>query len=179
MMTLSTPDLPSMRLRQASTPDDSELLRVWKNAHRQHFFFKDEITPAMQEKWFAKHQTRKWDVMLLVEEAPEGAAFRPTGCMGFRLMENGTIDLYNILRGQRLPASTITMGQAFTLMLGWLAETYRLPIRCEVLAKNPVRGWYEALGLEVLEERAAPEPHVLYQLNAARLPVQTVNLALA
>ena len=170
MITLSSTALPGLRLRQ-TTEADQENLRNWKNSLRQFFFFKDEITPEMQAKWFAKHQGRKWDVMFVAEESVDnGQSFTPTGCMGYRLMENGTIDLYNILRGTRVQGAPHSMGDAYNLMTSWLHQTYRLPITCEVLENNPARQWYEKNGMQVTATGEKPEPHVIYTLNPAKLP---------
>jgi hypothetical protein len=177
-MMILTSSTPTLRLKQAEEVDN-ENLRQWKNLHRQSFFFKDEITPEMQTKWFAKHQSHKWDFMFLAQESTDGGkTFTSTGCMGYRLAENNTIDLYNIMRGTRLEGSNHTMGEAFTLLLCWLHNTYKLPLTCEVLANNPAHVWYEKLGFEVIEERSNPEPHVIYRLNPARLPIMAVALQL-
>lgn len=168
MVILSTPALPGLRLREA-VASDQENLRVWKNAHRTSFFFKDEITPEMQAAWFAKHEQRTDDVMLVVEERAEGGEFLPTGCMGYRLLE-GKIDLYNILRGTRIEGAVHTMGDAFNLMNMWLTEAYRLPLTCSVIAANPARDWYEKLGMRVIGEGESPEPHVVYELDVSHLP---------
>jgi hypothetical protein len=98
--------------------------------------------------------------------------------MGYRLTEANTIDLYNIMRGMRLEDSNHTMGEAFTLLLCWLHQTYKLPLTCEVLANNPARQWYEKLGFAVIEQRTKPEPHVIYRLNPTRLPAMAVTLQL-
>lgn len=179
MLTLTSPQLPSIRLRQA-TQSDQEELRVWKNALREFFFFKDEITPEMQASWFAKHQSRKWDVMFISEEsADNGLTFHPTGCMGFRLTKNDTLDLYNVLRGTRIAGAPHTMGDAFNLMNIWLHHTYRLPITCEVLESNPARSWYEKNGLEVTGAGKKPEPHVIFTLNPSKLPSLQVKVHLS
>ncbi len=179
MLTLTSPELPSLRLRQA-TQADQENLRTWKNALREFFFFKDEITPEMQANWFAKHQTRTWDMMLVVEESADGGeTFYPTGCMGYRLQEDGKIDLYNILRGTRLAGTPHTMGDAFNLMNIFLHQTYRLPLGCEVLENNPARKWYEKLGMEATGHGEKPDPHVLYTLNPSKLPTFQVKVHLA
>lgn len=179
MLTLTSPNLPGLRLRQA-TQADQDNLRQWKNSLRQFFYFKDEITPEMQANWFAKHQNRKWDVMLVVEESADGGhTFTPTGCMGYRLTENGVLDLYNILRGQRLEGSPHSMGEAFNLMNVFLHQTYRLPLTCEVLAANPARVWYEKNGMEVTSRGDTPEPHVIYTLNPAKLPAYTTKVHLS
>lgn len=172
-MIILTGDKQGLRLKQAEAAD-MEDLRVWKNANREWFFYKKEITPEQQTGWFAKHQARKYDVMFMVQEA-DGEAWVNTGCMGFRVTEGGLIDLYNIMRGRKVEGSGHTMGEAFCLMNAYLAKTYALPVTCEVLEANPARAFYERNHMAVTEQRAEPEPHVIYTLDNAK--VDGINIS--
>jgi hypothetical protein len=160
---------PNFRLKQAELADNDDL-RTWKNANRQHFFFKGEITPEMQAAWFTKLQTTPDDVMLMVQES-DGQGFVNVGCMGFRkLADEQVIDVYNILRGRRLANSRHSMAEAFTLMNTWLLGHYNLPVTCKVLAANPARAWYEQNGFDLAGQGDHNgEPYVVYKLNPAKL----------
>ena len=83
MLILTSPSFP-FRLIEAPE-SESENLRIWKNTHRNSFFFKDEITPEMQAKWFAKYKADKHSLMLIVQE-PAGDGWRSIGCMGYRIL---------------------------------------------------------------------------------------------
>lgn len=166
---------PEYRLKQAEAID-CEDLRVWKNANRQYFFFKDEISHEMQAKWFANLQASKTDMMLMVQEY-DGEKFVNVGCMGYRLEDDGdekSIDVYNIMRGRTLEGSTHSMAEAFNMMNAFLHTTAKLPVGCLVLADNPARGWYEQNGFELQGEA---DGHVVYKLNPAKLKPVKVEVA--
>jgi hypothetical protein len=165
-MIIITGSKPTLRLKQAEAAD-MEDLRVWKNANREWFFYKKEITPEQQAGWFAKHQARKYDVMFMAQER-DGEEWVNIGCMGFRLTDT-VVDLYNIMRGRKVEGSQHSMGEAFSLMNAYLAKTYALPITCEVLTANPARNFYERNHMTMVEERSEPEPHVIYKLDNAKV----------
>ena len=74
--------------------DDVELLRVWKNANRHAFFHRAEISPEDQQRWFAAFSQRDDAAMFVLDF--DGA---PRGCVGFRFVGPGTVDLFNLILG--------------------------------------------------------------------------------
>jgi hypothetical protein len=177
MLTITSPSFP-FRLVEAQE-SDSENLRVWKNAHRHSFFFKDEIMPEMQAKWFAKYKADKHSMMLIVQEPAGKDEWRSVGCMGYRLLTEDAdapyLDLFNILRGEESKVSGYRMKDAFEAMCTYLAQTYNLPQTCKVLTENPARSWYESIGLEKVQDHA---DHVDYRLNISRLNRPTIKVSL-
>lgn len=159
----------NFRLKLAEE-QDCEDLRTWKNANKQFFFHKQDITPEQQAAWFAKHQKDKFNYMFMVQEKTEDTDFKNIGCMGFRFWDESVLDVYNIMRGpgeeHRIPNSPYSMALAFNAMNNFIVNTYKLPVQCQVLTTNPTRNWYEKLAFEFVEER---EDHVLYHLNSAKL----------
>jgi RimJ/RimL family protein N-acetyltransferase len=129
------------------TVEDCELLRLWKNAYRDRFFFKDEITPAMQDQWFRSYLLRNDDHMLVVLDED-----RRIGCLGFRRLED-RIDFYNIIRGIPSPAGRGAMTAALDLACSHARARYPgLPVMVSVLKTNPALGWYLRRGFALTEE---------------------------
>lgn len=177
MLIITSPSFP-FRLVEAQDAD-SENLRVWKNKHRNSFFFKDEITPEMQAKWFAKYKADKHSMMLVVQEPAGESEWRSIGCMGYRVLTEDAnapyLDLFNILRGEESIVSGYRMKDAFEAMCTYLLQTYTLPQTCKVLTENPARNWYESIGLEKTKDHA---DHVDYLLNPAKLSQPTIKVSL-
>lgn len=124
---------------------DLEDLRLWKNANRGAFFFKDEITAQAQMGWFNGYLARPDDYMFLVESDASRA-----GCMGFR-MEGGAADCYNIIgvvQGRGL------MSRAMRTMCSYILKEHTPRIGCRVLKDNPAVGWYRKCGYVVAAEAA-------------------------
>lgn len=152
--TIVSEDRPPVSLR-AIGQDDIEDLRLWKNANRQAFFFKGEITPEMQKDWFKGYLSRPDDCMFMVES--EGLR---AGCMGFRLI-SGAADAYNIIGAPAGQGKGI-LGRAMRLMCGYILKEHSKKIGCRVLKGNPALGWYKKLGYRVTSER---EDHVQLELD--------------
>lgn len=129
------------------TQDDLELLRNWKNAHRNRFFYKDLISKDEQKKWFEKYQQREDDYMFILEEVNGNCV----GCLGYRIV-NGKIDLYNIIRG-RDSQEDATMRDAMLLLVEYLKNIEKKEITCLVLKDNPAFGWYKKCGFMLKEEQ--------------------------
>ena len=127
---------PEVRLR-AIAPDDLEDLRVWKNAYREAFFFKDEIPPPMQERWFQSYLARPQDHMFLVESGGLRA-----GCMGFRI-QGDAADCYNII-GTPAAAGRGIMSAAMRVMCSHILAEHTRDIGLRVLKNNPAATWYQA-----------------------------------
>src|SRR5580704_4647409 len=108
------PKYPRVRLRLANA-EDSEMLRVWKNGHKASFFHQVDITAEQQAKWFEGYLDRADDHQYLVEEEVEFQTWAPIGVVACRLLE-GTVDLYNIMRGREGTLGLGKIGEALTLM---------------------------------------------------------------
>ncbi len=135
----------SIRLRSIGEAD-LEDLRSWKNANRQAFFFKEEITPAGQKAWFQGYLGRPHDYMFIVE-----AESLRAGCMGFRLKAE-TADCYNII-GAPEGRSKGLMTWAMKTMCSYILEEHALRIGCRVLKTNPAVGWYQKCGYVITAEQ--------------------------
>lgn len=130
---------PRVRLRPAG-PGDLEQLRLWKNANSKWFFFKGEITPAMQNEWYAAYVKRPDDIMFVVEYAGE-----KVGVMGYRMLENGRADVYNIIAAPGAAGKGL-MKAAMLLMCSYIARARTKNIGCLVLKGNPAQEYYKSCG---------------------------------
>lgn len=136
---------PPLVLRPAASPDDVELLRVWKNAARTAFFDQSEITLAQQAEWFAGLARRDDDFMFMVDVSGQ-----PVGCMGYRKL-NEAIDVYNVICGRREYRRRAIMSRALQALLVMAEDAYHLPITAKVLRSNPAAAFYTANGFVVAE----------------------------
>jgi ribosomal protein S18 acetylase RimI-like enzyme len=147
--TVPMPGEPAVRLRLAA-PDDRERMRVWKNANRQSFFHKDEITPAQQAAWFAEYERRDDDHNYIVEET-DGGSWAAVGVLACRLRD-GDVDVYNVMRGARTGGGRANMGAALQLLCATVRAHYGERISCKVLSDNPATEWYLRNGFTVAAE---------------------------
>ena len=156
-------DVPNARLRLVDWPD-AEHMRQWKNTHKQSFFHKLDITPEQQSAWFAAYMKRPDDHNYAVEERV-GERWEPVGLLAARMLD-GTVDVYNVMRGQRTQANLVHMGQMLWRFCGDVARHYDQPITCKVLINNPAISWYLENGFSQL---AQAEDHVVlcYQSKGA------------
>ena len=83
---INSDKIDKVRLRSISE-DHVDLLRKWKNANKNSFFFKEEISDEQQRKWYRSFFERENDYMFLVEEKI-GTEYRVVGCMGFRVVSD-------------------------------------------------------------------------------------------
>jgi len=126
---------------------DIELLREWKNANRESFFFRKIITPEMQEEWFKSYQQRENDFMLVIVNNSERV-----GCIGFRRLKD-RIDLYNLIVGKTEDAGKGNMSGALDLVCAEAKKRYPgLPIMVSVLRTNPALKWYAKRGFTTVAE---------------------------
>lgn len=152
-LTLCSPAEPAVRLR-AVGPEDQEELRTWKNSNKAGFFFKGDITPEMQQSWFAGYRSRPDDWMFVVE-----AQGRKAGCMGFRRRkDDGSVDTYNMIAAPGFEGKGL-MKAAMRVMCSYAAEHVGKDIGCLVVTGNPAVKYYEACGYRVVGE--AEGHHVL------------------
>ncbi len=138
--------MEGVTIRTASKPD-LEALRLWKNTHRDRFFFKEFITEEMQRKWFESYLDREHDYMLVV--TAEG---QKIGCLGFRLKDR-CVDFYNVILGDSRFSGKGYMTLAFELARVEAGKRYPgLPIVVAVLKDNPALGWYFRRGFAVTKQ---------------------------
>ncbi len=118
---------------------DCDPLRAWKNANRHAFFYQNLISPDEQMTWFRAYRERPNDHMFIVSVSPD------MGCMGFRL-EEGKVDVYNVIRGVSDAGRRGEMRDALHLMCSYALTRYACEVGCKVLADNPAVAWYERCG---------------------------------
>ena len=157
---------PDMRLRMIDISDIGEL-REWKNANKNSFFLRDDITPEQQGTWYANFRERENDFMFVVEQRV-GDEWQKVGCMGFRLLpDEGCVDGYNIIRSRRFNGASFSMSDAFIAMLAYAdAEYPDQPIRVKVLSGNPAVEWYERNGFATIDEK---DGYKLMEVDKQRL----------
>lgn len=145
----------NVQLRDA-TNADQENLRIWKNKHRTSFFYQEIIQPEQQLKWFEGYQSRPDDYMFMVDELLQEngkTTYNPIGCMAFRIEDDDTIDLYNIIRGNK-SMGKVSMKDAMHMMLTYIHQQFPdKKIKCDVLKDNPAVKWYQKCGFAIWEEK--------------------------
>lgn len=168
LLTVSSPAEPRVRLRAAG-PGDLDDLRAWKNANKAGFFFKGEITADMQAKWFAEYRGRPRDFMFIVEEGGKAA-----GCMGFRVLEDGSADTYNMIAAPHAKGKGV-MKAAMILMCSYIAETYTKDIGCLVVKGNDALKYYEHCGYRVVGTADGHDILKVEWNSMKRIPVQATE----
>jgi ribosomal protein S18 acetylase RimI-like enzyme len=134
---------------------DIETLRVWKNAHRAAFFTQTEITSGQQAAWFRDFSQKTDQQMFLLVRGEERV-----GCVGYRCLAPGVVDLFNLILGKDELAGTGLMTAFCRCLEGELARRGVQRIRLTVLSGNgPAIAFYHKLGFAVLETR--PEALVM------------------
>lgn len=129
--------------------NDNEKLMLWKNANKRSFFFHGIIEEEQQKKWFQTYIKRENDVMFMVEEV----LYESIGCMGYRIMDDGICDIYNIIRGCSSLSNT-RMSEALNLMLSYIFTVEEIQtVKCDVIKDNPALLWYEKCGFLKKEEK--------------------------
>lgn len=142
---LMVPSVPGLELRSA-TSGDLELLRHWKNAQREFFFYQREISEIEQIQWFNDFTLRNNDIMLM--NVLNKKAF---GCMGIR-WKSDHWDVYNVILGLPEYGKRGLMGRAFTRLLDFAITLKVAPITLEVLKHNPAITWYQRQGFCITSE---------------------------
>jgi len=132
---LESPEL-GIALRTA-IESDGEDLRRWKNANRQFFFYQKVISAEQQRQWFESYLARADDGMFVVEWDR-----RAMGCMGFRVLNDRRIDIYNVILGDPGLGGKGLMSQAMRLMCSYLVSEFSTEIIAKVLNSNPAQAWY-------------------------------------
>ncbi|MDD5676909.1 MAG: GNAT family N-acetyltransferase [Kiritimatiellae bacterium] len=121
--------------------DDIELLRGWKNEHRQFFFYKKIITLEQQQAWYQRWSQEMHDHMFIIE-----VENRKVGCIGIRLFQD-TADVYNVILGDKQFGGKGIMSQALCATVAFSQLLYPvIPVCVRVLQTNPAIAWYERNG---------------------------------
>ena len=77
----------------------------------------------------------------------------PYWMYGIRIIDENTIDLYNIIRGDS-GTGNVLMRDAMHVMLAYIKERFTdKEIKCDVLKDNPAVLWYQKCGFAILEEK--------------------------
>ena len=139
---------------------DMKLLRQWKNANRERFFHRHEISAVQQGEWYVAFRDRPDDYMFIVES--NGIRF---GCMGYRI-DGEYIDFYNVIRG-RTDIGAGLMHLAFLKLVAEACIQYPgRQCRVLVLADNPAIFWYRKCGF--VETSSEGDHVVMFRGNAGR-----------
>lgn len=128
----------SLRLRAISARD-LEDLRYWKNANRQAFFTKKELSPEDQAKWYAGYNDRADDWMFVVE----AGALR-AGCLGFRVTGEAA-DIYNVIAAPEARGKGL-MKRAMALLCSYVKDHRASRLEAKVVRGNPAVEWYRSCG---------------------------------
>ena len=137
--------------------NDAEILRIWKNEHKDFFFYKKEISAEEQLVWYKSLQEREEDYMFIVEDGQ-----KPIGCIGSRLF-NEFIDVYNVILGDKNYKGMHVMKNALWAVVAFSTLIFAgRPIRVQVLKTNPAIRWYEKIGFTTIE---FSDDHVVMQLK--------------
>lgn len=89
---IGTPKNPQGVWMRSISSDDLAALAIWKNTHRESFFFQQELTQSDQENWFQAYLKRPMDYMFIVMQHEY-----PVGCVGLRKYGGECWDIYNII----------------------------------------------------------------------------------
>lgn len=146
-LVLQTPDKPDVSVRSI-VESDNENLRRWKNDHRGSFFFQAVISADDQKAWFRQYEQRDNDHMFVVEKNGE-----PVGCLGYRWLENGEADIYNVILGNKQFERQGVMSQALSLVTEHISKQSGATIGMKVLKSNPAVAWYRKNGFQIVSEQ--------------------------
>jgi len=125
---------------------DAEILRKWKNEHREFFFYKHEISKEEQEKWIESFNERETDHMFIIMD--EG---KPVGLVGTRLYQE-FVDIYNVILGDKSYKGEYVMTNAVWATVAFSDLVFKnRPIRVRVLRNNPAIKWYEKIGFNNID----------------------------
>ncbi len=121
--------------------EDIELLREWKNQHRQFFFHKGNITEKEQSEWYERWSQFDDDHLFMIISGSERV-----GCIGTRFY-NKTSDIYNVILGAKEYGGKGVMADALYATIAisqFLRPAAAVCVR--VLRENPAVGWYKRNG---------------------------------
>ena len=127
--------------------DDIDILRSWKNDHKEYFFHKTEITKAQQIQWYKSFSRRVDDHIFVVLDAANYV-----GCVGARCLDEN-VDLYNIILGDKNYKGKHVMTKALWAVASICTLLYEeMPINVRVLKSNPAINWYKKIGFAISSE---------------------------
>lgn len=138
---LRSEEFPEIGLRTIAEVD-LENLRIWKNDHRESFFFKGLISPEDQVKWFQGYLERPHDYMFIVAVDDHSI-----GCLGFRDIDEG-VDIYNVILGVPEMGHRGLMDKALKILCTYVQKEYPGRQGAKVLRNNPALNWYQRNGFE-------------------------------
>jgi len=115
---------------------DIEKIRVWKNAHRASFFYKEIINPEEQLKWFTEYQKRQNDFVFMISYMNNDI-----GCTAFRELDEA-MDIYNVILGDKSFGGKGLMSIANSVMCSYMIDHFGKEITVKVLKTNPAIKWY-------------------------------------
>ncbi len=78
---------------------------------------------------------------------------RAAGCLGWRLLEPGLADIYNVMWGVPGYGGQGLMGRALLLMCAQILAQGPWPIMAKVVAGNPALGWYLKNGFVIADRQ--------------------------
>lgn len=142
--TITSNSLPNLLLRTI-VKSDCESLRKWKNDNKSSFFYQKTITSNQQLSWFNFYLTRENDYMFIVQEK-RGEEYFDIGCIGFRILDSGIVDIYNVIRASKRTNKGISMKDAMKLLCSYIMSEFSPNMSCKVLSNNPAVQWYEKCG---------------------------------
>jgi len=125
---------------------DAEVLRKWKNDHKEFFFHKQEISKEEQEKWIESLNARKDDHMFIIMDNET-----PIGSVGTRLYQE-FVDIYNVILGDKSYKGKHVMTHAVWATVAFSNLVFvNKPVRVRVLRSNPAIKWYEKIGFNTID----------------------------
>jgi len=152
---------------KAIEKEDIELIRKWRNENSQYFFYKGMIKRGEQVEWFKSYTNNEKENIFVVEF--EGTRI---GCIGFRFINN-TIDVYNVILGDKKFGGRGIMGKALKLMCSYILDSYGREITLMVLPENTARLWYIKNGFE---EAGSGKDYIPMKLNINKFEYLKYNL---
>lgn len=148
-LALPVTDEPRRVWLRSANAGDLASLRHWKNQRREFFFHKEEISPEQQDQWFEAYQARPDDFMFMVVVGEE-----PAGCMGIRLVDGDTWDVYNVILGVSELRGSGLMSSALQALLRFAGSHHPVRIALKVLKGNPAMDWYRKNGFVIAAEHS-------------------------
>ena len=133
-------------IRPASD-QDVEVLRIWKNQHKQHFFHQSDISPEQQKAWFASFKKDPLQQIFVCLFADK----RQVACVGFRQtqMRSRETELFNLICGDPELLGTGFITQFFKEHISGLSNKGIRKIHLKVLkSNNRATQWYKKHGFE-------------------------------
>ncbi len=147
---------------------DLECLRRWKNDNRMSFFYQKIITSSEQEKWFSGYLKNPKDFMLMVEQDSV-----PTGCMGFKLVDDAA-DIYNVILGDERYRRKGTISSALALLCSYIRKVHTKNVVLKVLRSNNTAVSFYLKNFFVIAEEA-PD-HYLMRLSSSSFEEQELEV---